>query len=138
MSRIFLRLHGQKIVEMPFCLFTRPRLLAKKRLMLGLKSNGDMLNASMFQLLVISCCEFLKPIQKLAACCLTQCCAENRPRQNVTRRSIYHDTVLHGKLNRCCKLTRVARPLSMVVVFPRMKNQHGGQKTCVVATCAFF
>ena len=36
-SRIFLRLHGQKIVEMPFCLFTRPRLLAKKTPDVGLK-----------------------------------------------------------------------------------------------------
>ena len=45
-----------------------------------------------------SCCEFLKPIQKLVTWYQTQSCTKNRSRWHVTRGSIFYDTVLRQKL----------------------------------------
>ena len=96
-ARISRRFHCQKTVQTPFYLFTRSRLHAKKWSDVAFKIDGNMLYASIFWLFVILCCEFWKPIQKLATRCRTQCCAENRPRWHVTRGSIFHGTVLRGK-----------------------------------------
>ena len=42
-------------------------------------------------------CEFLNSNQKLATRCRVKCCAKNRPRHHVTRRSIFRATMLRKK-----------------------------------------